>query len=362
MMNWGCTRSGAMRIILAAVGLALLLTMGRAVRAAPAGRSVEQQRVWERYWRRYAMQWLAFEDGFVVCPSFDRRYPSSLGKTTAQVQEENTRRWRETVSTNLSMTKTWTPPEEEGKAVALPLPAMAVGEYGYVHSFRVVAVRGEEEAIIDQVWLIDAAALENEMEQTTARHLKQGEEPRAVRELVERTFAKRGELADRQDDRGFAGRTLRLSGVATKTMIEGERWTPRRGIAGVSEGDGLQIAVVKEEWPPSKRRARERSSEASGEPRPRARRGGRLVALAAVRFAGPGLEEGAFVAALQARGVTPVAWVEKVQGAIRAADGDEPTARLKVLKMLMNAQPEDGPEAGHEAAAAAGKSAAEPVH
>ena len=53
---------------------------------AAEGLDARTRPLWERHWRVYAQRCAEFEGGFLCCPKFDRRYPSSTGMTLRQAE------------------------------------------------------------------------------------------------------------------------------------------------------------------------------------------------------------------------------------------------------------------------------------
>jgi len=291
----------------------LLAVVCPALAAERFGRDPATYGDWRRTHGRLARACLPDgEGGYHVLPMYDRRYPSSAGMTVRAAKAELTRRVKEKMFGEgpLVQTRIITPPDAEAEALAMPLPALEVGQYGYVHSVEVEAILGPESMVVEDIRLIDEDAVED---------AKRADERRAGRDdraeaMVEAMYAQREALIERQDERDFRRAEVKLTGFDTAGAVEGERW------AG-PEGQGLQIAVVGYETYGSERRPKHR-----------------LVARPASDF-GEGISETQFVELLEQRGLTPTQFVERIMQAHRQTL-DRDAADRAVFAHLLPADPE----------------------
>ncbi len=190
------------------------------------------QAIWSRNWRDYASRVLLLEEGFAFCPSFDRRYPSSRGITASDLIRQSRRGSQPTM------------PRAEAQSGAAALPRLEVGQYGYVHSVRIVEIRGPQEMLIDQMRLIDATELNAEVRAERMRLLRAGRDRRQIDQYIDALFGQRQELAARQRDRDWRQQLI-LRGFPTADLQEGTVWNGPRG--------GLQIAIA---WEPPEQQHR----------------------------------------------------------------------------------------------------------
>lgn len=272
------------------------------------------QRLWQRHWRAYAKYFIVLDDDYACCPHLNPKYPSSRGVTVEEVLAENSRTYV-VRSSNLVREKEVTIPRAEAQAVARPLPDIAVGQYGYLHSVQIKEITGPDRMTVERPWLIDEEALEKEM-----REARQDLERKADRDQrdeidreIERRFTQRQKLVDRQQDKGFQ-RSLLLRGFDTRNLVNGTRW---RG-PGVGRDQVLHVAVVavqREE--PSQRRSR--------------RTPNRLFVAVPVTAFREGLTEDQFKDLLSRRNLTPAQFVALVQ---EEKIKDTKEADLRILRKL----------------------------
>jgi hypothetical protein len=268
---------------------------------------------WRRNHGRFARACLPDgEGGYHVLPMYHRRYPSSVGMTVRGAKTELTRRVKEHMFGDgpLVQTRIIKPPDAEAEALAMPLPALEVGQYGYVHSVEVEEVLGPESMVVEDVWLIDEDAVE---EAKRADERRAGNDDRAEA-VIEAMYAQREALIERQDEREFRRAELKLTGFKTAGAVAGERW------AG-PDGEGLQIAVVGYETYGSERRPEHR-----------------LLARPASDF-GEGISETQFIELLEQRGLTPTQFVELIMQEHRGMLDREQADRA-VFVHLLPADPE----------------------
>jgi hypothetical protein len=240
------------------------------------------ERVWHTHWGKYARRFVPFEDDLVACPTYEQLYPSSAGVTAAEVKRHTARKRVTNYGPVMHMIydRKVTISDPEAQAVAMPLPAMAVGEYGYIQSAEIVEILGPKEMLVRDIWLVDPGYL---------RRLRDDIRRGTGRIDDSDQFRFRDDLIERQKDRTFQ-KVVRMVGWDTKDLAPKMRWLgPGKG------GEGIQIAIVNEE-PEGDTSRRSRFSR-------RATRT-RMVAIPAERFAEPLLSEQAFLEMLEGRGFT----------------------------------------------------------
>jgi len=271
-----------------------------------SGFDADTRRLWERHRRVFAQRCARIDDGFACCPAYDRRYPSSAGITVRQAHA----RLSETIKihqANMVYTKTLRMPDAEAQAMAMPIPKLAVGEYGYLVSVRIDEILGPEEMIVSEPWLIDAARVNRDYRADRAR-ARQAEDEDAAEAWVERIYEQRFALVDKQKDKHFTKATIRLVGFPTAGLSPDARWL------GPAD-KGIQLFITGTETYGSERRPRTRFV---------------AVALNKVRF---GLDEAGFIELLETRGLTPASFIELVMD--RMSEHDPDTARKMVFQALL---------------------------
>ncbi len=281
------------------------------VQASPTeGMDGRTHDLWQRHWRRFATRTIAFEGDFVAMPLWEPRFPSSRHLSIEMYRRSKTQTNRVTVSPGMVRTIETSPPTEDCRYGALTLPEMRPGHYGHIHSFAISEVLGPEDMLIEEVWLIDDAAL-REAKRTFEDEQKRRGDSRAATETTARQFEARDAAAAVQRDRGFRSE-LRLVGFSTQGLKPKDRW-PNRG-----EELPIAIAVVAEELPPGRRTFSSR--------RPR------VVAVPADWFH-RNLSEAQFADLLKKRSLSPAQFVELVTSTMRQ-ERDPAVADLKVFEEL----------------------------
>ncbi|MDH3583373.1 MAG: hypothetical protein OER86_04080 [Phycisphaerae bacterium] len=132
--------------------------------AAEAPLSDDQEKFWKLNWKHIARSYALAGDRYFAAPRWDRRYPSSSGKTLDQWTREHTKSERVQVFGGIFKTVKHVPIREEAFAAASTLPDVASGQYGYIHSAKVLAVRGPEEMWVGDIWLVDQAKIKAQRE------------------------------------------------------------------------------------------------------------------------------------------------------------------------------------------------------
>ncbi len=278
---------------------------------AKHGLDAETYQLWERHWRDYAQHCARFEDEFLCCPAYNKRYPSSAGMSLRDARQELSRKVK-VRSAGMVRTKTIQMPLAEAEAMVNPIPRLAPGQYGYLHSVEVEEVLDATSLTIEEPLLIDAKTLAIEYKADRAR-ARQADDSDTASDELEHRYARRMDLIDRQKHRAFSQAELRLVGFSTRGLAEGQRWTGPRD-------EGLRILVVKAEYDGSERRPRKR-----------------LVAAAVdqIRW---GLSETDFITLLEARGLDPAGFVSLIQEEMK--EHDKETAQLAVFDVLLPPEPE----------------------
>ena len=283
----------------------LAVLMPGAVLAAE-GLDARTRPLWERHWRMYAQHCAEFQGEFLCCPLYDRRYPSSAGMTVRQAEAQLSEKvW--VGGGGIIVTKTVKLPIAEAKAMALPIPRIAVGQYGYLASVEVDEVLGPTSMQVEDLYLIDPVSLRKDYRADRAK-ASHAEDTDAASAALAYVYTHRDALVERQKDKRHRKIVLRLEGFSTDGLIAGERWSGPKG-------QGVAVLIVKPEVYGSKRRPRQRLV---------------AVSVEGIRW---GLDENAFVRLLKARGMDPASFVERVME--KMAKDDPDTARAYVFNSLL---------------------------
>lgn len=205
---------------------------------APASTSTTQGRAtFDTIWKEYARRYAKTGDGYFAVPSYDPDYPSSRGMTLDQAMQKHT--VTESVDrgpVTINTRKVAAIPRPEAEAVAMALPWVAPGQYGYVRSVYIEKILGPEEMIVRDIELIDATELKKEIELR-----KKGMTDSIEQNAVDRTYAERTKLADKQKEIAFRS-TIVLRGYKTENLAEKTRWMgPNSGSGRI----GMQVAVLR---------------------------------------------------------------------------------------------------------------------
>ena len=189
--------------------------------------------LWRLHWPRYASRYVALDQGdYAPCLKYDRRYPSSRRVSVQKVKgsTRKTKKQRTKVGTVTRERETSvTTSDADAKAYARALPALAVGEYGFIRGCTVKEVLGAEAMLVSDVLLIDPA--------------EQWPDDKEVR--ASRKYQKRAELLKLQRSREFRA-PLKLIGFDTRGLEAGAYWA---GDDSRQERQGVQIAIVRSELP-----------------------------------------------------------------------------------------------------------------
>jgi hypothetical protein len=292
---------------------------------APARRSDRFRRYAQAIGRYYA----PFEGGYVCVPGYDPRYPSSRGMTLTEAIVKLTR--TEESGGGVVVQRTAIRPDRaEAQALAMALPRLAVGQYGWVRGATVDQVVGPTDMVLKDLTLIDRESLDRAKadakdrgtgasRDTTSSYDEAeryrdeiysggsgggGSSRRASRrtgmstEEVARRFRERDALVERQSSREFKARFL-LRGVATARLARGGAWP-----AGEDQA-GLQVAIIRTTADPKAATARRSAPPA---------RLFEAVPLTALQF---GLTEDQFADLLRRRGFEEEAFLDMAQEEVR---------------------------------------------
>ncbi len=273
---------------------------------AAEGLDTQTQQLWDRHWRVYAQRCSEFEGGYLCSPTYDRRYPSSAGMTVRQAEAELSKKVK-VGGGGVVVTKTVKMPIGEAEAMARPIPKLSVGQYGFLASVEVAEVLGPTSMVVEDLYLIDPAALREEYraDRDKARHADDTDAAGAALEYV---YRHRDALVKRQKDKRHRRVVLRLEGYSTDGLFAGDRWSGPMG-------EGLRVLIVKPENYGNKKRSRQR-----------------LVGLSLkdIRW---GLSEAAFIEMLGSRGMDPEGFIALIME--KMAEDDPKTAKSRVFNSLL---------------------------
>ncbi len=287
-------------------GYLVLLCSVSGADAAAQGLDARTYELWERHWRLYAQRCAEFEGEYICSPAYDRRYPSSAGITVRQAEVELSEKVKVRAG-GMVRTKTVKMPIGEARAMALPIPALTVGQYGYLSSVEVDGVRGPKSMQVADVYLIDPVSLRNDYKADRAK-ARQADDPSAAADVLEYMYSRRVALSERQKLKAHKNTVFRLEGFSTRGLTEQQRWEGPRG-------EGIQILIFGQEVYGSERRPRRR-----------------LVAVAVDQIKW-GLDEDTFIKLLAARGLDPAGFVARVMEEM--AETDPQTAQQEVFLSLL---------------------------
>lgn len=294
---------------------------------------VRLRRMWEAHWYRFARRYALLDDQPILCATYDRRYPSSRGQSVQQVIETTAREVEVRIATNMTQRQRILMPRDEAEYLAHIIPALAVGQYGHIHSARVTRILGPDEMLLEDVWLIDANDLAQRIAADRAEWSRRaraaerarqndrpntrnnsvdledpGNDPNALRQAVDRRYGQRQKIADQQRERGFSA-VLHVKGYDTTGLEPGKRWPlsvnqPPLDQTPPEPSAGPHIAIVAEVPMPS---AASLSAVRSAARAPQTA----LFAVPASAFF-RGLSEERFAQLLLARGIDRKAFVQLV--------------------------------------------------
>ena len=219
------------------------------------------ERLWNLNWRTFAPYFLEHEGRFVCVPGYDRSKPSSVGLSISEYRKESIWTQEYEDERGKEVSRKLVKPEEEAFAAVALIPEVKVGQYGYIHSGEIDSIIDDKTVELEDVWLVDAAALREEKkemkEQLWGEVLSDIED--AIRErgrgrgrrgdIVDRRLAEndaldwgfevREEAAERQRDSVFSRYTWVVKGYATDRLKAGARWPSEK-----AKEPGLQLIIV----------------------------------------------------------------------------------------------------------------------
>lgn len=220
-------------------------------------------RAWNRYWREVAPFYLEHDGAFVCVPGYDRRLPSSVGVSVGDYRDRSAWDQEYTDERGRERTRTLVKPVGEAFAAVMSLQQVEPGQYGYIQSGNLVEIEDERTAVLNAVWLVDAAAARAEIQELKAEVLRgvgediedairdRGREERrnrgdgiarrraAENEAIDWAFEERTAAAARQRDRTYARFRWRIIGYQTDRLVAGSRWP-----VGRAAEEGLQLIIV----------------------------------------------------------------------------------------------------------------------
>ena len=271
-----------------------------------------ERALWDRHWRSYAMRCAEFEGDYLICPTYNRRYPSESGITVRQAEEELARQVR-VGGAGVTYTKTFKQPIEEAQAMALPIRTLKVGTYGVLASVLIEEIIDDNSAIVEKVYLLDADEVRRAYREDRKRVREVPDNQREQAEqLLEERYEQRRKVLEEHEDREHRKAVMRLVGFDVVMLEEGERWK------GPKE-EGLHVVIVKQEAYGSERRPKHRLV---------------AVALDEVRW---GLSEQAFVEMIEQRGLDRAGFVALIQQAM--AERDAQQGQRYILENLLKRNP-----------------------
>lgn len=275
---------------------------------------------WKRHWRNYARRCVQVGNRFYTCGLYESQYPSSRGVTAQMVREKTSVEIKERSGTNVTIRRHLTRLNEEIDIVTKALPAMAVGQYGWIHSAKVELIGNASGMIVDDVWVIDTEEYKrqkDEEEEKIERVLK----GRDASEVLDWRFEFRDAAYKSQRDRAWR-RPIKLLGFSTIGLQKDQRWIGKTN-PRPTDKPGVEIAIVDEEEPESK----------SSRPSSR-KRDGMLVAVPLDLFKRGITDEKQFLELLKSKGFTKEKFVELVLEERRANARDLRLADVRIFAAL----------------------------
>lgn len=310
-----------MRTVVAIFGWALLACLSSGVVRAAEGLDAQTNALWERHWRVYAQKCAEFEGGFICCPAYERRYPSSAGMTVRQAEAELAEKVK-VRKANMVYTRTIKMPIGEAEAMVNPIPKLAIGEYGYLASVEVVEVLGPASVLVKDVALIDTAKLNRDYRADRER-VRQADDSDAADEVLEHIYGQRYALVEKQKQKAYTRAVLRIEGYMAQGLTGGERWE------GPKDG-GVQVVIVGQEDYGNERRPKQR-----------------LVAVSPEKIR-LGLDEAGFIRLLETRGLEPASFVKRVMDTM-AENNPEDAGKIVFASLLTPLPVDDETESADQA-------------
>lgn len=188
-------------------------------------------------WKEYATRYVKRESEYYAVPGYDTSFPSSRGITVDQVLDKHQgTQTLDRVGYSMPLRKVTLIQRAEAEAVAMPIPWVAPGQYGYVRSVYIEKILGPDQMLVRDIELVDATELKKEVELRKKSVTDSGDQ-----NAIDRAYAERTKLADRQKENAFRSPIL-LTGYSTENLTEKSRWLgPNAGSGKI----GMQLAVVR---------------------------------------------------------------------------------------------------------------------
>lgn len=331
--------------------------------AAAALTNMKQKDAFTKFWSTYARAFIPWNDDYVSLPTYNPLHPNSSGLSADQVKDKMTK----TVTVqdlNVRKQQAITPPYPEIQAAAMTIPSMEVGQYGYIHSFKVDKILGPDEMLVKDIWLIDADATLKEKQaiileaERKAKAIGDSNEAirrantsnnnnsnnnnynnanfgpnastlmAAAREEINARYTEREKVINRNRTGGFTG-PFKVKGYPTSGVLEGQRWTGPSSAVGKT-GQGMQIAVIRVvENKPAERQNNSFNRFGVSDPKTR------MLEITPTYSFRTGLNQEAFVTMLAKRSITPDQFVDMVIAEIKR---DNEGAKGRVFLLLEEAR------------------------
>jgi hypothetical protein len=324
--------------------------------AVAALNSMKQKDAFSKFWSSYARAFIPWGDDYVSLPTYNPLHPSSRGFSADQIKEKMTK----TVTVqdlNVRKQQAIAPPYPEIQAAALTLPAMEVGQYGFIHSFKVDKILGPDEMIAREIWILDADATLKEKQavileaERNAKIIGDSNEAlrrantnnpnsnnanfgpnasalmSAARDEVTARYLEREKVINRQRDKTYAG-PFKVKGYPTSGVIEGQRWTgPTSAVGGGAQGMQIAIVRVGELKPDKQNTSTSRFGFSDFK--------NRVMEITPAYAFKSGLNQEAFVTMLAKYGISPDQFIDMVVAEVKR---DNDGARGRVFLLLEEAR------------------------
>ncbi len=252
------------RIPVAIITLALLVCLMTSAAPSvsgqdrPTARDVRRDRLWSQQWPRYAAKFQKLGDAYYYFPHFSEEATNSLGLSEREIRDDVTVEWIPNPNKLINKVvsrKVSSPPEDIAVALRV-LPAYRAGEYGYIQSCNIVESRGEGEAVVNEIRLLDRRELERQRRDTVDLVKRElGALPRLrtdPEDVLRFMFRHRSKALELEEAIAADGRPLLLRGFTrehtrehrlSRMPSEGSTWDGPIHIAILGEEDGRMVAV-----------------------------------------------------------------------------------------------------------------------
>jgi hypothetical protein len=319
--------------------------------AGDLGLTAEDAALFRLHWRSVALHFAQIGDAFHCAPAFNPKFPSSTALDADAWQQQNATHERRVAGT-LVRDVQLLPPREEAVAATMLLPALAVGQYGHIHSALVSQVVGEQEMVVTELWLLDAREIaeqkkddeltgerlfriavedanraNQQQQRTNSAGSSANTRPRNVqpaitmdqiRKELEQRYRQRNKAIDTQNT--WKAHRIRLLGFPTAGLQPGQRWTYQGGL-------GPQLVIVADPAQQGLNAAPAKSILATRAVNPT------LTAINGELFKQPWKED-RFARLLEERGLDAPAFVSMLRDQFRATPADVVTGVLGQLEKV----------------------------